>query len=153
MIIAHLPSGYILGRHWAAAPMVLPAAVLGGILPDFDMIWFYGIDDRAIHHHRYWVHAPGFWAMIALVTLPAIALFARRFLMAALAFFGALLLHICLDTIAGDIMWGWPFSTDFTHLITIPARFDAWVLNFVLHPVFALELAIWAYAIWLWRRT
>ena len=153
MITAHLPSGYILGRVWPKpAPWVLPAAVIGGILPDFDMFWFYLVDDRAFHHHRYWVHIPAFWAMVAAVVLPVVMLFARRFLMAAVVFFAALLLHICLDTISGDILWHWPFSDHFTHLVTIPATHDTWVLNFVLHWVFALELAIWGVALFYWSR-
>ena len=152
MITAHLPSGYVLGRLWPAAPLVLPAALIGGILPDFDMIWFYLIDDRAFHHHHYWVHVPAFWAMIAAIVLPLVTFFARRYLPAATAFFAALLLHICLDTIAGDIMWHWPFTTQFTHLVTIPARWDNWMLNFILHWVFALELVIWALAALLFLR-
>ncbi len=153
MITAHAPSGYVLGRLWPAAPLVLPAAFLGGGLPDFDLIWFYFIDDRAFHHHRYWVHAPGFWALFACVCLPMVALWARRFLSAALAFFAALLLHICLDTIAGDIMWRWPASNELYYLVTVPARHGHWILNFVLHWVFALEVMIWALALWLWRRS
>ena len=153
MIIAHLPSGYVLGRIWPVAPLVLPAAVLGAVLPDFDMIWFYLIDDRAVHHHRYWVHIPAFWAAIAAIALPLIAVLTRRYLPAAAVFFAALLLHICLDTIAGDIAWHWPFSQQFTSLVTVPSTHDWWVWNFVLHWVFALEIMIWAVAIWMWSRT
>lgn len=116
------------------------------------MIWFYFIDDRAFHHHRYWVHIPTFWAMVAVVVLPLIALAARRYLMAASVFFAALLMHMCLDTISGDILWHWPFSDHFTHLVTIPATYKSWVWNFILHWVFALELAIWGLALWLWSR-
>ena len=152
MITAHSPSGYVLGRLWPAAPLVLPAALIGAVLPDFDLIWFYLVDDRAVHHHRYWVHVPAFWAMVAGISLPLVALLARRYLLAAAAFFAALILHVSLDTISGDIMWRWPWSDQFTHLVTIPARWDNWVLNFVLHWVFALELVIWALAIVLYRR-
>lgn len=115
MITAHLPSGYVLGRLWPKAPLVLCAAVLGGVLP-------------------------------------LITVFARPFLLASGAFFAALLLHLCLDTISGGILWHWPWSTQFTHFVDIPARFDNWVFNFVLHWVFTLELAIWATAFWMWKR-
>ncbi|MEM8593156.1 MAG: metal-dependent hydrolase, partial [Pseudomonadota bacterium] len=70
MILAHLPAGYILGRALKPAPYVMPAALIGSMLPDFDLIFFYLIDDRAIHHHRYWVHIPGFWVILALIVLP-----------------------------------------------------------------------------------
>ena len=60
--------------------------------------------------------------------------------------------HLLLDTLAGDIKWLWPLSDRFYSLIPIPARHGHWVLNFVLHPVFLLELLIWAGAAWVWTR-
>lgn len=151
MITAHLPSGYILGRTVPVAPLVLPAAVLGGVFPDFDMIWFYLIDDRAIHHHRYWVHIPTFWVPIALLSLPLVTILARRFLPAACVFFAAIFLHICLDTLVGGILWQWPWSNELISLTDVPARWDNWVLNFILHWTFGFELLIWTLALWLWK--
>lgn len=147
MITAHLPSGYVLGRALPSALWMIPAALIGAILPDIDLLWFYLVDDRSIHHHRYWVHVPAFWAALAVVILP---LTPRTYRPAAGGFFLALILHICLDSIAGDIMWHWPFDDRFTHLVTVPAIYDNWILNFFLHPVFALEIVIWAMAIVLW---
>lgn len=132
---------------------MLWAAVAGGLLPDLDLIWFYFVDNRAIHHHHYWVHIPAFWAAVAMVVLPLLYWLKRSWLRPALAFFAAILVHLCLDTIAGDIKWLWPLSDDFVHLITIPAQHSHWILNFILHPVFLLELAIWALALFLWCRT
>ena len=152
MITAHLPSGYVVGRLWPKAPLVLPAAVLGGVLPDFDMIWFYLVDDRAFHHHRYWVHIPAFWAVIAIAIVPLAACFSRQNLPAVAVFFTAIFVHIILDTIAGGILWHWPWSDQMTVLITIPARYDNWLFNFVFHWVFFLEIAIWAAASALWFR-
>ena len=150
MITAHLPSGYITGRALAPSGPMLWAAILGGILPDLDLIWFYLIDGLAFHHHHYWVHIPGFWAFVALVTLPALAILRRAWLPAALAFFAGLTVHLLLDSIAGDIKWLWPLSDQFLHLVDVPARQSHWILNFILHPVFLAELAIWATALWLW---
>ena len=134
------------------AHLVVPAAVLGGVFPDFDMFWFYFIDNRAIHHHRYWVHVPGFWLLLGAVLVPLIAWLGRQWLPAALAFLAAVFVHIGLDSIAGGIMWLWPFSTQLHSLFEIPARYDQWVLNFIPHPVFILELIIWAAALTLWLR-
>jgi len=153
MITAHLPSGYVLGRLLPKRPYILTAAIVGGVLPDLDLIWFYLIDDRAFHHHRYWVHIPLFWALVAGVALPVMAWARRDLLAPAMVFFAALLMHICLDTIAGDVLWHWPWSDHMTHLITVPAAHDNWVLNFILHPVFALELLIWATALLLFKRS
>lgn len=152
MITAHLPAGYILARSLKQAPWVLTAALAGSILPDFDLLWFYFIDDRAIHHHRYWVHAPGFWAMVA---GPALALTwygAPRLIRAVGAFFLALTLHIILDTIAGGIMWQWPFNTRLISWITVPATHNHFILSFLTHWTFLLELCVWIVAGFLWRK-
>ncbi|MDG2452630.1 MAG: metal-dependent hydrolase [Paracoccaceae bacterium] len=151
MIIGHLPSGYILARHLPPLPLVMGAAILGGVFPDFDMIWFYLVDDRAVHHHRYWVHIPAFWSTVCAVTMPLIYTFARQLFLPAATFFVAVMMHCVLDTVAGGILWHWPFSNEFTHFMTIPSRYDNWIWNFVLHPVFGLELLIWGWALWLWK--
>lgn len=152
MITAHLPSGYITGRAFARAGPALWAAVAAGILPDLDLIWFYFIDNRAFHHHHYWVHIPAFWAAIALVTFPFLHWVKPGWMRPVLAFFAAIFVHLCLDSIAGGVKWLWPVSNHLFHLITIPAQYSHWILNFILHPVFLLELAIWAAALFLWWR-
>ena len=62
MLTAHLPSGYIVGRlvprFWRPVPKAMPVALVAAVLPDFDMIWFYLVDNGRVHHHRYWVHVP-----------------------------------------------------------------------------------------------
>jgi inner membrane protein len=149
MLTAHLPSGYVLGRLLPQqTPHLMPVALVGAVLPDIDLLWFYLIDDRAFHHHRYWVHIPAFWAAVAVVALPLA--WWRGFLATALVFFAALLMHLTLDTISGGILWAAPFSDDLHELVTVPARYGHWVTNFVLHWTFLAELAIWATAIALW---
>ena len=71
MITAHLPASYCLvrgigleGRH------VLGVALLAAILPDTDLLLHYFVDDRQFHHHRYWVHIPVFWAVVACFAMP-----------------------------------------------------------------------------------
>ncbi len=157
MITAHLPAGYVLyrllPRGYQNAPWILPAALLGAILPDLDLIWFYFIDERAVHHHRYWVHIPGFWLAIAAINLPLIKVVWPRFMPAALAFFAALLVHICLDSVVGDVLWLWPFSTEMFALFTVPASHDSWILSFLTHWSILFEVAIWiAAAALFWTR-
>ncbi|MEO3414330.1 metal-dependent hydrolase [Roseovarius sp. CAU 1744] len=148
MITAHLPAGYLTGRTMARAGPVLWAAVAGGVAPDIDLVWFYLIDSRAFHHHHYWVHVPAFWIMSAAVLLPLLHAFRPGWLRPASAFLAAVLVHLCLDGIAGGIKWLWPFSDRLSYLLQVPARHAHWVLNFVLHPVFLLEILIWAAALW-----
>lgn len=152
MITAHLPAGYITGRVFARAGPMIWAALAGSMLPDLDLIWFYFIDNRSLHHHHYWVHIPAFWVALALLILPLTARRTPHWLGPALAFFAALAVHLALDTISGDIKWLWPVSDRFFHLVTVPATQAHWILNFILHPVFLAELAIWAVALFLWAR-
>lgn len=150
MIIAHLPSGYLLGRAQGARGGVMAAAVLGGVFPDFDMIWFYLVDERAFHHHYYWVHLPLFWLITGPLGLLALRLLRPAALPYGLAFLAGIALHLCLDTFAGGIAWGLPFSDHLITLVTVPATQSHWVLSFLLHWSFLPELVIWAVALFLY---
>ncbi|MGB0968724.1 MAG: metal-dependent hydrolase, partial [Halocynthiibacter sp.] len=77
MITAHLPSGYLLAKLTRTPRLLMPFAILGAVLPDFDMFWFHLVDNRAFHHHKYWVHVPGFWLPVAVFTLAFLYLFIR----------------------------------------------------------------------------
>ena len=151
MLTAHLPSSYVLARVWARpAPYLLPAALIGAMVPDLDMPWFHLVDHGAVHHHRYWPHIPLIWAGIAVVCM--VGLWRSRLRAAGLMFFAAVLLHLVLDTIAGGILWLYPFDDTLFALTTVPAAYDHWVISFMLHWTFLLELAVWATAIWLWTK-
>lgn len=153
MLTAHLPSGYVLARHWPGpVRFLLPAALIGAVLPDLDMIWFHLVDDKAIHHHRYWVHIPAFWALVAAVVLPLLLWRARAWVGTACVVFVALFVHLLLDSIGGGILWGWPFDEYLYSLLVVPATQDHWVLSFLLHWSVLFELAIWLWAAALWRR-
>ena len=150
MLVAHLPSGYVLARIWPSAPpLATGAALIGSVFPDFALIFFYFIDDRAFHHHRYWVHVPAFWAVTAAMVLPLIAWIARPFLGTAMIFFAAILLHLVLDTIAGGIMWAAPFSTELFVLVEVPSQYPNWIMSFLFHWTFLLEIVVWVEATWL----
>ena len=155
MLIAHLPAGYLLSRRLAARQgrddrdrrFLLGLGLVASILPDFDLAYFYLIDARRTLHHDYWTHIPAFW-------LAAFGLSALFFRLARApvpwAALGLLLanvlLHLALDTLAGGIAWLYPWQAGRIVLLHIPARFDWWVWNFVLHPVFFAELAIVGWA-------
>jgi inner membrane protein len=144
MLIAHLPAGYITARAGRVGKgPLLSAALIGSVFPDFDMIWFLFVDYGSVHHHKYWVHAPGFWLILAAVTLPFLPKAGRN---AGLMFLAAVLVHIALDTHAGGIMWLWPLSDHLYTAVIVPATQANWVLSFIWHWTFLLELAVIAVA-------
>lgn len=150
MLTAHLPSGYCLARAISRkVPHVYPAALLGAIFPDFDMFFFLFVDGQTIHHHRYWVHIPAFWVAISVLALPL--LHYAGYLRTGLVFFAAIAMHLLLDSICGGIMWLWPWNDRLYEMVTIPAAYSNWILSFVLHWTFLLEIAVWSAAIILWR--
>lgn len=153
MILAHLPSGYLLGRAAGGRNRaILIAALIGSVAPDFDMLWFYLIDQGQTHHHRFWPHIPLVILGIAAVALPLTALIARRWLAPVATFSGAVMMHLVLDTVNGGILWLWPFSDRLYSLVTVPATRSHWVLSFLTHWSTLAELAIIAAAAFLLRR-
>jgi hypothetical protein len=160
MIIGHLPAGYVASKllfpyfetRGAIAKPFLWAGVLGAFAPDFDMAYFHLIDHRQHHHHSYWTHFPIVWLSLLLVAL--IWFYSARIKSsAALAVIFTIngFIHLFLDTIVGDIWWLAPFVDKPFALFTVPALYTPWWLNFLLHWSFALELAIVAWAVYLWR--
>ena len=161
MFIAHLPSGYILSSLLLKRARQLPVltrtlmlvGVLGAVAPDFDLLYFYLVDNRQTHHHRYFVHWPILWFGMALVCMlwRQLAPASGRAI-AALVFSLGGILHLLLDTFVGDIWWLAPFVDQPFALFSVPAVFKPWWLNFILHWSFAVELAIWLWALLIFRR-
>ena len=155
MLIAHLPAGYLLARRivprLATAPAearrLMAVGLAASVFADIDLVYFYLIDGRQTLHHDYWTHIPAFWpaamlAAAALLWLARMGIPWREFLV----FLAGVILHLALDTPTGGILWGWPVSLYRFLLVEIPARFDWWVWNFVLHWTFLIELAITGWA-------
>lgn len=141
MITAHIPSGYALAKSAGWTGAAFAAAVIGAVFPDIDLIWFYFVDDRAIHHHRYWVHAPLFMALSSIILI----IVARRHPV-AVAFAAGWALHILLDAPNGRLMWLWPFSDTLYSPIHVPPTRSHWIMSFLTHWSVVLELTVWAIA-------
>ena len=160
MILAHMPAGYIaarllfsrLGTGLSFRPFLL-AALLGAIAPDFDYFYFFFIDQRQHHHHTYWTHFPIVWAGLLLAALAWLR-WGRAKKTAALAviFAGNGMIHMLLDTVVGDIWWLAPFVDMPYSFFTVHPVYHPWWLNFILHWSFAVEWAIIAWAVYLWRQ-
>ena len=112
MIIGHLPAGYILAktliRKLAKSGIhphyIMLAGVIGAIFPDFDMFYFYLIDNRQHHHHTYWSHYPIIWLTLTLLSVVWYRSSLEKFhATLAIIFSSAGLIHLFLDTIVGDV--------------------------------------------------
>ena len=160
MFIAHAPSGYILSasllrrmRHRpASVSATIAAGIIGALAPDLDLLYFFIVDHRQQHHHKYFSHWPIFWLGLAVgsaMWLRVSHAKSRVFLVFVFCLGG--LLHIVLDSVVGDVWWLAPFVDQPFSLFSVRAVFKPWWLNFILHWSFALELAICGWA-WQVRR-
>lgn len=161
MIIGHLPAGYLaatalLGRLRLPprrARTLLVVALVASVAPDIDLLAFYATGG-GVHHHAYPTHWPLFWLALAAVGFVGAGLRRSRALAAAVAVAtGAALLHLALDSIAGAVRWGAPFSDRATTLVEVPARGGPWLLSMMTHWTFGVEIALTVVAgVVLWRR-
>ncbi|STQ89092.1 metal-dependent hydrolase [Iodobacter fluviatilis] len=151
MFIAHIPSGYIyavsilknIKKTKIATHHIILSAVLGAVLPDFDLIYFYLFDHRQTHHHKYITHWPLLWISLALISYAIYACSSQKKLgLLSLITCTSCILHMVLDTVVGDIWWFFPFIDQPFALFTVNALYKPWWLNFMLHWSFALELII-----------
>lgn len=148
MFIAHLPAGYLISRPFARrhpeqARAIIGVGLLFSVLPDFDLAYFYLVDQRRTPHHDYWVHMPAFWlAVAAIVALVLWASGRRRQLVLVGVGLISVLMHLVMDSIAADISWLQPFFDLRVNLVHVQALYKPWYLNFLLHWTFALELLI-----------
>lgn len=162
MIIGHLPAGYILSTlcfpriasQGVSRNKFMRAGLLGAIAPDLDLIYFYGIDDRAHLHHTYFSHFPVVWLVLLIsVSLWCYAAKRKELPLLATIFAANGLLHMLLDFIAGNIYWLAPWVMQPFSLFTVSRIFEPWWLNFLFHRSFLLEIAIVVWAVFLWRKT
>ena len=155
MFIAHIPTGYIyavsiiksIKKIEIPTRPIICSAVLGSILPDFDLIYFYLIDHRQTHHHKYITHWPLLWISLVFMSYIIYAFSShKKFGLLSLIAFSSCTIHIILDTVVGDIWWFFPLVDKPFALFTVKALYEPWWLNFILHWSFSLELAICSFA-------
>jgi inner membrane protein len=143
MILAHLPAGYLTARAVGVRrDPVVAAALIGSVAPDLDLSWFYLVDHRQVLHHLYWTHAPGFWAVIALVVLVWIRSARPALFTLTAVFFASVFIHLVLDTPVGGIMWFCPFDHQLFRLFEVQQSERHWIITFMMHPSFLAEIAI-----------
>ena len=164
MFVAHLFAGYLCTRHTirrVRIPLLsekhwtnyIVFGVVCSVLPDFDLLYFYTIDNRQHLHHSYWTHIPIFWLFTTgLVYAVCRWVFKKRCGVICLILLFNTWLHLVLDTVAGGIYWFYPFSDVNIQWMHITSRYDWWVLNYIIHWTFMLEICIMLAAVYTYRR-
>ncbi len=156
MLVAHIPAGYLatqtlLSTPWArrlslddkSRRVAFAVALFASIAPDLDLFWFYFVDGRSRHHHHYFPHLPLVWVAAGLtgaVIATALGATRARALIGLATLMG--LLHCLLDTLVGHIKWAWPWSQKMMAAFEVPARYSHWILNFIFHWSFGLEIIV-----------
>lgn len=148
MLIAHFPAGYLIAKLTQKTGHVLSksafaATLIGAVIPDIDMIWFWTLDHRQHHHHGYFTHWPSFWLLVFVVGLAVSLLLSRRdWIVAVCMFFLGTLSHVVLDSVAAPIMWMAPLSDRWFELSHVPASSYGATYALVMHWTFGLELML-----------
>ncbi|MEP4196579.1 MAG: zinc dependent phospholipase C family protein [Aliishimia sp.] len=138
MFIAHLPAAYLVSR--AFPNLSQRPLLIGSVLPDLDLLLVY-VGGVAQHHHNFLSHRPALWIALMIAGFAAQSPWVRALALGAIV-------HVLLDTVAGQIAWAWPLSSWTMPVVTVPARYEYWVWNFILHWSFLIELVICAGALY-----
>lgn len=160
MMFGHLPGSYttmtLTEKLWRRGltpqegKVVYACGILAGVAPDVDVL-FAGITE----HRGSIVHTPFFWVICtAGVALLAIVFRQRQRLLLHLAL--AILLgaatHILLDAIFVGVKLLYPLSDEYFRMRPpISSRYDNWIINYLLHPIFLTEIYTFVGAVMLWR--
>ena len=164
MFAAHLFAGYLCSRQYlhkiknklinsTHLKYYIAFGIFCSVLPDFDLLYFYTIDNQQHLHHTYWTHIPIFWVVaVGLFYSVSRWFFKKHFGVLSLILLMNTWLHLILDTVAGGIYWLYPLSDINVQLMHITARYNWWVLNYIFHWTFFLEICIMLTSVIIYRR-
>ena len=152
MLTAHLPSGYIIGRLFEINRphrQIIIAALIGAVMSRSGYVVFSFCGFRPHPStHVCLALAPGLagdrTACDCLVTFYWTNIFEKSghgifFVPACCTFASIALRH--------QFSWLMPFTQGRVELVSVPASYSHWILSYLLHWTFALELAIWLAAV------
>ncbi len=151
MILGHLPAGYLVSRlafsrfgsGSAALRWYLVCGMLGAIAPDTDLIYATLFAREYRHHHTYWTHLPIVWISLLLFSMGLRSLGRRHGFSSCLFIFSLNgLVHMVLDTIAGEIWWFAPFIDESFSFFSGYGGFERWWMNILFSWPFAIEMVI-----------
>lgn len=149
MMFAHLPSSYIAinlteslwqrGLSERERRVVYVIGIAAGMFPDTD-----GLFMPIREHRASLLHTPFLWFVVcgAIASL-ALVFPCRRALLLNLALVVLIgtWLHLLLDAIFVGVKLLYPFSMNYYRFRPpISLRYDNWIVNYVLHPIFLTEI-------------
>ena len=149
-----MPAGYIVSKiqDKKAKPSYVVCSIIFSIWSDLDLFYYYFFDKTGAFHHTYFTHLPiialsGFFIMFPLIHLQRL----KRFSSYYWIFYINWGLHMICDTLTGGILWLYPFSNRLFTIISIPPISRSWIVSFVFHWSFIIELMIvvWAAVIFI----
>lgn len=158
MILAHLPAGYLALKPFSSkfsserAKSLWVCGLLASVLPDIDILYFYFVKlvlDGSPPSHRYFAtHWPLFWLALFAIACGLLLVFKRKDLLSyPCIILAGVFLHLALDTISAPVFYAAPFSWERLQFVRVPAVYNWWVMNFLRHWTFLLELSICTIAI------
>ncbi len=154
MFIGHLPAGYIWTsllfkfKVFKNIPLknkrsAFLAGLIGSIIPDIDILYFYLIDLRQHTHHSYWTHIPFFWLIVfSLLLLYCEIQKDNNIRVVSIVFITNVFIHLILDTIAGGIYWFSPFCKNMIVWCNVPVKSSTWIFNFLFYWTITIEGAL-----------
>ena len=172
MIIAHMPAGYLLMKaishrfEPARAKALWACGLLASVLPDIDILYFYAVKflngNSPTNHRFFFTHWPLFWLVLLGGAALALIFLKKRHLVAyPLVTLAGVSLHLVLDILGAPIFYLAPFSWEPVQLVTVPSVYSWWLMNFLRHWIFLVELGIcglaavtWLVGLWLrWKNS
>ncbi|NKB49899.1 MAG: metal-dependent hydrolase [Alphaproteobacteria bacterium] len=150
MMIGHLPSAYLVYKIGAPRTLnttVFMAGMVGALFPDIDLLWFYFVDNRAYHHHEYLTHRPAIWLGLLVAFFVFSRYFKNRLGLIGMSFCIGAITHVVFDSTVGKIFWLWPFSDYSLTLVTVQATHSHFMLSFLAHWTFKVEIAVTTVAV------
>jgi inner membrane protein len=154
MLIGHAPAGYIVHRAYSKVRNEHLSFIKYGLFfslwPDLDLIYFYFMDKKSTFHHLYFTHLPIalLGCLLLIIPLKHLKVF-QKIQSYYYLFLVNWFIHLILDTFTGGIAWLYPLNSEIFTLIKIPDVYSHWIISFVLHRSFMIELIIVFIAVWL----
>lgn len=145
MLIAHAPTGYIVSKtlNKKSKTNFVVFSLIFSLWPDLDLFYYYFFDKAVAFHHTYFTHLPIVMFISFFITLPLTYISSLRNIKPYYyLFFINWALHLVLDTFTGGILWLYPFSQYMFLFIKIPPISQNWIISFIFHWSFILELII-----------